>query len=623
MADTAAQSIALALGVSALVTVACRRIRVPALLPLMGAGFALGTSGLNAVDAGSLGSALTGFITVAIGLLIFEGALHLNRQELARAPNAVWGLLTIGAIITWVGSAAAAHLLLGMSLPTATLLGAALIVTGPTVVQPILRLLKLTPRVNTVLAAEAVLIDPIGVVATVTTLEILRLYALGGANAELASHGAWTFAKPFIGGAGVGVVMGLIGYWLLRAIGRSGRPDSQLLNLVAIGVCMTCVGVGEAITPEAGLAAVTICGIAMARAKVLGGTELRAFKELLAVILVGTLFILLSSRFDVASLKTLTWREGVFVLVLIYAVRPVAVMVSTFGSKMVARERMFAATFAPRGIVALSVMTVATAELALLALGTDTAPPTERALTLAGEAKRLELVMFVSIAGTVLLASTVSPVLAWILRVKAGEGTSVLLVGAHSLSIELAKLLTTHGVETRIVDTNESRVATAAREGVDSRAGDATDARWMDDVGAPHGIRCVLTWTGNHDVDQLVARWSQDRLGEGRSGVWSNKPVKGALEQGDIGQGEPIAEWIERVEDGKASLLQSTDPAIVDRLIGWVKDGRFVFRTRNSKVPTASDAASKSKTIFVGIALRNAGSTRVAVKGTTKQAPQE
>ncbi|MBL9141789.1 MAG: sodium:proton antiporter, partial [Phycisphaerae bacterium] len=575
MSDTSAQSIALALGVSALITVACRRIRIPALLPLLLAGFALGTSGLNAVDASSMGSALTGFITVAIGLLIFEGALHLNRQELARAPNAVWGLLTIGAVITWVGSAAAAHLLLDISLPTATLLGAALIVTGPTVVQPILRLVRLTPRLHTVLAAEAVLIDPIGVVATVTTLEILRLYALGGANAELASHGAWIFAKPFIGGAGVGVFMGLVGYWLLRAMGRSGRPDPQLLNLVAIGVCMTCVGIGEAITPEAGLAAVTIRGVAMARAKVLGATELRAFKELLAVILVGTLFILLASRFDVASLRTLTWREGAFVLLLIVAIRPVSVMTSTFGSKMSLRERIFASTFAPRGIVALSVVTIATAELAALASGADTTPPSERALLLAGESSRLELIMFVAIAGTVLLASTVSPVLAWLLGVKAGEGTSVLLVGAHSLSVELAKLLSTHGVETRVVDSNEARVAQAAREGVDAVAGDATDARWMDDVGAPHGIRCVITWTGNHDVDQLVTRWAEGRTGEGRAGVWSNKPIRGALERGDIGMGEPIAEWIERLEDGKVSLLQSTDAAIVDRLLGWVQDGRF------------------------------------------------
>jgi len=593
MSDTASQSIALSLGVSALITVACRRVRVPALLPLLLVGLAMGTSGIRVIDASSLGPALKGFITVAIGLLVFEGALHLNKEELARAPRAVWGLLTVGALVTWAGAAAAAHLLLGMAWPIAILLGAAIVVTGPTVVQPILRLMHVSPRVHTALAAEAVLIDPLGVVATIATLEVLRLHLLSGPEASLGGEAAWFFAKPLIGGAGVGVAMGALGYGLLRAFGRSGRPEPQLLNLIAVGVCMTCVGVGEAVASEAGLAAVTICGVIMARARVLGATELRAFKELLAAMLVGTLFVLLSSRFDIARLVSLTWRDAVFVAALLVLIRPVAVFASTWGSKLTISERVFAGTFAPRGIVALSVAAVASAELAILL---DSAPAGSPGAALAADAARLELVMFVTIAGTVLAATTLSPLLAWALHVRAGEGTAVILVGGHPISVEFARWLVAHDIECRVIDSNEARVGLAVVSGINAIEGDATDTRWMDDVGSPHGAGWLLAWTGNHDVDQVAARWAAERFGARRAAMWSVKPARGQQEQADIGLGEPITAWLDRFGDGIVRLEASNDPSRFGRVLGWLVNKRFSLNVPGSKQPDPAKDA-----VFVGL----------------------
>lgn len=585
MTDTAAQTIALSVGVSALVSVACRRVGLPALIPLLLAGLGLGTSGLGVVDGASMGRSLTGFITVAIGLLIFEGALHLSRDELRRAPRAVWGLLTVGAALTWGGAAAAAHLLLGMSGPLSILLGATLIVTGPTVVQPILRLVRVTPPLHTVLAAEAILIDPVGVVATVTTLEVLRLSLLSGAHVGLAGEGMWLFAKTFLGGAGVGVLMGASGYWLLTAIDRAGRPEPHLLSLLAVGLCMTSVGVGEAVTPEGGLVAVTICGVLMARAKILGATELRAFKELLAAVLVGTLFVLLASRFEVTQIASLSWREAAFVGVLIFGVRPVSVWVSTWRSKLTTRERWFAGTFAPRGIVALSVATVAAGELLSLGASLEGGAPAPWVADLGRDAPRLELVMFVVITGSVVLASAFSPLLAWGLRVQAGEGTAVLLVGAHPLSVALAKLLAAHGIGSRIIDSNDARVTDASRSEVAALEGDATDARWMDDVGMPADTGRVIAWTGNHDVDQIVARWAEERLGQGRAAIWSSKPARGRLGATDLSRGEPIAGWIDHFEDGRAALVESAEAPRVGHLLGWIRDGRFVSSVRGAAIP--------------------------------------
>lgn len=585
MTDSTAPSIALSLGISALVTVVCRRIRIPALLPLMLVGLGLGNSGLGVIDAASLGGALKGVITVGIGLLIFEGALHLNKEEFSRAPRAVWGLMTIGAVLTWVGAACAAHFLLGMAWPISILLGATLIVTGPTVVQPILRLLRLSPSVQTALSAEAVLIDPVGVVATVTTLEVLRLFLTMGPEVAVAGEGLWLFVRPFLGGAGVGVVAGFVGFLLLRAYGRAGKVEPALLNLIAVGVCMTCVGVGEAITPEAGLAAVTICGVIMARARVLGATELRSFKELLAVMLVGTLFVLLASRFDISQLGELTWREAVFVLTLLFVVRPISVAAATFGSKLTMGERLFAGTFAPRGIVALSVATVAAAELASIVQADPAGSRLAHSGELLSDIRRLEPIMFLTIVGTVLMASTFSPALAWLLGLKPGEGLSIIVVGGHPIGIAVAKEAQACGVETRIIDSNDFRVAIATSSGIEALVGDATDSRWMDDVGSPHGAGWLLAWTGNHDVDQMAARWGIERLGKDRVAIWSSKPARGELEAVDISHGEPITNLLERFEDGHVRITRSPDPGRLQRVLGWVCDSRFALSGTEAKLP--------------------------------------
>lgn len=603
MTDGVSQTLALSLGVSALVTVACRRVRIPALLPLMLAGLGLGASGLGVIDAGSLGGILKGFITVAIGLLIFEGALHLNKEELARAPKAVWGLLTIGALATWAGAACAAKYLLGMSWPISVLLGATLIVTGPTVVQPILRMFHVSPRVHTVLSAEAVLIDPIGVVATITALEVLRLWLSSGPEMTVARAGLWLFAKPLLGGAGVGVVMGLFGLGMLRLYSRAGKIEPPHLNLLAVGACMTSVGIGEAVIPEAGLAAVTICGIIMARARVLGATELRSFKELLAALLVGMLFVLLSSRFDVAQLGGLGWREGVFVLVLLLVVRPVAVSVSTIASKLTTRERLFIGTFAPRGIVALSVAAVAAAELSSLTPSPSSmGPHTADHYDLMADVHRLEPTMFVAIAGTVLMGSIVSPLLAWAIRLRAGEGSSVIIVGGHQLGVALSRELRACGIESRIIDSNEQRAASAASLGLDAIAGDATDSRWMDDVGAPHGAGWLIAWTGNHDVDQLAARWAIERFGEGRAALWSSKPARGNLEACDISRGEAITSLLDRFGDGLVRLTQSKDPERFGVVLGRACDGRFEL-----SAPAADRPTDAKEPVYIGMGYTSPG----------------
>jgi len=586
MDDKVTSSIALAVGLSSLVTVLFRRLRLPALIPLMLTGLAFGASGLNIIDMASASGVLKSVITVAIGLLIFEGALHLNKHELSRSPRAVWGLITIGALVTWITVALIGHFFLGLTWPVSLLLGAILIVTGPTVVQPILRLIHVSPRIQSVLAAEAVLIDPIGVVATITTLEVIRLSFFAGPATFSASQGIWLFAVPLLGGAGVGVAMGLLGYLLLGHFSRSGKFDGGTLGLLSLGICMSAVGLGERVAPEGGLAAVTVSGVIMARSKAIGLTELRSFKQMLATIAVGTLFVILSSRFELQRLFTLDWKFLVFVPILVFIVRPLNVFASCIKSGLTFREQIFAGTFAPRGIVALSAVVIVVEELnRALVTSAGSADQVLHAGVLA-DLQRLEPLVFLSIAGSVLLATIISPCVAWILGLHVGEGKAVIIVGGHSLGIALASLLKDHGVAVRIIDSSASRVAEATAVGLDAVCGDATDSRWLDDVGAPNDAGCLIAWTGNHDVDQLAARWSVERFGDRKTMIWSSKPVRGSLATCRVFNDEPIGSVLRQFDNKEVNLHISERPHTSARSLGTVITGTLipgVVRTRSTK----------------------------------------
>lgn len=597
MISQAPQSLAMAVGIGAIVTVICRGLRIPALLPLLGVGLILGKSGAGMVDASALAESLRAIITVSIGLLIFEGTLHLNRKELGHAPRAVWGLLTIGAIATLGGVATAGHWILGFGWPVSFLLGSILVVTGPTVVQPILRIMRVSPKLNAALAAEAILIDAIGVIATITTLELLRAWLMSGATPSLAQHGVTLFLRPMLAGIVLGLALGTLGYMALKAVSGkdaigSALTGTQAMNLIAIGISMTCVGLGEAMAPEAGLVAVTICGLIMAQAKVLGATELRAFKELLATLLVGTLFILLASRFEIAKLKDLTWHAAAFIAAIMLLVRPLGVLLATWRSALSTRERAFAALFAPRGVVALAVCSIAATELAKIGTDASATQHSPMLKQVVDEVARLDTIVFVTIVATVLSATILSPALAWALRVRAGRGNAVLIVGAHRLGIDLAKVLKELGVESRIVDSNATRLAEAAAAGVDVMSGDATDTRWLDDVGVPHSAGWVIAWTGNESVDRVVARWGEQRFGPSRSAIWPQKEASPEWANTIVGWPMTRNQALARLIRGVLRLDISKEPEGATVLLGWINRGVLSLAVPGATRPKPTPAAS-------------------------------
>ncbi len=597
MHPSSTQSLALAFGIGSLISLLCVRIGIPAILPLLLAGIALGRSGLSLVDSADLGQGLGAFITVSIGVLIFEGGLHLDKNMLKKAPHAVWGLLTRGALVSLIATAVLAHFVVGMTWSVSLLLGATLMVTGPTVVQPILRRIRLTPNLHSALGAEAVLIDPIGVIAAVSTLDLCLAYA-HGSFAEPFGVMILRYVRPFIGGIIVGASIGILCRMCMRFLTHNRKVNSTQLNLLAMAACTLSVGFGEWMAPEAGLVAATVCAILMAHATISGAREMHLFKEQISIVLVGALFILLASGLDVQRLLKIDSNELFFIAGIVLLVRPLSVAVGTFRSALTIRERLFASFMAPRGIVAASVASISA--VALLQLAADAPADSEKAASTAIFARDgllLEQLVFQVIFVTVALAGILAWPLAWILGVHQGPPNGVLIIGSHALGRQFAQALKDGGVEVRLVDSNSNRVAAALAEKLPAIQGDATDLRWLEEQVLTRDIGWVIAWTDNADVDKVVCRWGAQRFKPGRSLLWARTGQP--MEDPDVtvfGGGESLAKVIQQIERKERNVKSWTADQPSDSALMAVSNHKLSLLTAESRAKK-----TPPDTLFIGI----------------------
>lgn len=553
-AHGAVQSLALAFGAGALVTLVSDRVRQPPILFLLLVGFGLGVDGLGLVNGDALGTpGLLAIASVSVGLLVFEGGLGLDRETIARAPGAVRGLLTIGVIVSWLVTALLSYYLVGLPLDLSILLGAMLVVTGPTVIQPILRRTPLSPRLHSALMTEGILIDPIGVVAAVSTLEIVRL-AIEQPGAANAGAILGQFLVPAVTGVGLGILFGYGTARVLRMIQGDRKADAQTVVLLGLMACMISFGLAEAVSSEAGLVAATVCGLVLANAARSSAEEMRRFKETTAVMLVGALFILLASRVQLDRLWNVGWQEVVFVAAMVLLVRPVSVFASTFRTGLNFRERLYTALIAPRGIVAIALGAIVAIEMGRTADAVLESRPELKA-----DAQQLETLVILVIVVTVSLAGLTAGPLAKLLRVRAGRPNGMIIIGGHRLGRDLAAHLRALSVPVRLVDTNAANIASAAAEGIGTSMGSATDIRWMDQEVASTGFGNVLALSDNDEVDGEVSRWAAQRFGVPHVLRWRrDKPVpppKGQPQTGTAMKwGRPIRHLLFQMDAGLARV---------------------------------------------------------------------
>ena len=378
----------LALAAGVLAQSVARHIHVPGIVLLLIVGASLGPDGLAWVRPRSLGEGLFGIVDLAVAVILFEGGLNLDITRLRRAQTPIRRLVMFGALITMIGGTLSVRWLLDWSWMTAFLFGSLIVVTGPTVIGPLVGELRLRPRVATVLEAEGVLIDPIGAILAVLMLE----FALSPETGALVS-GAVALLLRLGFGVAVGLLAGLVLGSLLRVRRLVPEGYGNIFTLAAILVLFQ--GCDQVVS-ESGILAVTIAGVVIGNMRTHVDRDLREFKDQLSVLLIGLLFVLLAADIRFADLQSLGWRGLAVVGALVLVVRPLNVGLATIGSDLSARERLLLAWLAPRGIVAAAVASLVAAAL--------------EGHGLTGGAE-LRALVFLTIAGTVVLAGlTARPV---------------------------------------------------------------------------------------------------------------------------------------------------------------------------------------------------------------------
>lgn len=489
MHDTPSLTFALALGLGVLGQLVARHSRVPSIVLLLAAGVVFGPDGLGWVDPSSLGEeGLFALVSLSVAVILFEGGLNLDLRALRRAATPVRRLVTLGAFVTAVGGALAAHLLMGWNdFGLALLFGTLVIVTGPTVIRPLLRIVPLRPKLRTVLEAEGLLIDPVGAIVAAVTLQFV---VLAPGFDSFASGALGLLARIAYGTAG-GLLFGFALVGLLR-IPRAVPEGME--NLVALGGALVTFELCEALVSESGILAVTVAGVVVGNMEQRVARELGEFQEHLTVALIGLLFVLLAADVRMAAVIGLGLPGLLTVGALALLVRPLGVLLCTSGSDFSWRERAFLSWVAPRGVVAAAIASLAAAFLE------------ERGFAAADEIRAL---VFLTIAVTVVVQGGTAPLVARLLRVRAPGRENVVILGAEGLGFAIAEALGVPKEQLLFCDTNPLHCREAEARGYRVVWGNALQERTLARLRLERA-RAVLGLTSNNEVNHHFAGEARD-----------------------------------------------------------------------------------------------------------------
>jgi NhaP-type Na+/H+ or K+/H+ antiporter len=478
---------ALALAAGAGGQVAARHVGLPAIVPLLALGVLLGPDALGVVDPAALGAGLFALVELGVGVVLFEGGLGLELRRLRREGRAIQRLITLGAAVTAVGGMLAASALLGWSWRLSLLFGTLVIVTGPTVIGPLLRNVAVRPRLATVLEAEGVLIDPIGAIVASAALQV----ALGAGDDAAAGVGAIAARLAF------GLVAGLVGGGLVALALRAPRlvPEG-LENLVALGGALGLMAACDAALSQSGVMAVTVAGVVVGNLGTRVGAELREFQGVLTLGLIGLLFVLLAADVRLADVAALGAPGLLVVATLALVVRPLGVALCTRGTELEARERAFLAWIGPRGIVAAGVASLFAA--ALEQEGIE-------------GARALRALVFLTVALTVLVQGATAWLVAGALGVRLPSRDGVAILGANDLALALAEVLRGGGRRVVLIDASPQHCRAAEQRGFAVTFGNALDASTLARARLQQAL-LAIGLTPNDEVNSLFAREAREQF---------------------------------------------------------------------------------------------------------------
>lgn len=484
------------------------RIRIPSILLLLITGSILGpVTGILDPDQMLGTDVLMVFVSMSVALILFEGGLTLRFSELPEMGTVMWRLVTVGALVTWVTISLAAHFALGLDTPIAVLLGAILVVTGPTVIGPLLRHVRPSGQVANILKWEGIVIDPIGAVLAVLVFEVL-IHGHIEAAPQIVAIGV---IKTLVVGLVLGAATGAFLVWLLY---RYWIPE-YLQNPAALALVIVSFAVSNHLQEESGLLTATVMGVFLANQRWVMVHHVIEFKENLRVLLLSLLFVLLAARLEFDYIQFVDTGSILFVFVVIFVARPLSVLVSTARSKLNWNQRIFLAWMAPRGIVAAAISSV-------FALYMQ-----EQQYE---QAAQMVPATFLVIAVTVLIYGlTAAPLARW-LGVAQPNPQGFIIAGAHPLARRIGAALQAENGRVVLVDRNWANVTAARQAGLRAHLGDLLAEHILKDLDLT-GMGRILAMTPNDQVNSLTALHFIEVFG--RENVYQLAPHKGRENAGE------------------------------------------------------------------------------------------
>lgn len=462
------------------------RVHLPSILLLLLGGFMLGpVTGAVNIDE-MFGGLLMPIVSASVAIILFEGGLNLHLAELRTVGSAVRNLVTIGIVVTWAAATFGAYFILGFSFPIALLVSAILVVTGPTVIMPLLHHIRPHGQSGPLLKWEGILNDAVGAVLAVLVLDAIIAGHLDRAVIFIVLG----VLKTIVIGVGLGAAAAAILIWPLR---KHWVPD-RLHTAVTLAIVLASFAIANELQHESGLLTVTVMGIIVANQRWVFVRHLVEFKENLTVLLLSFIFVALAARLTFEQLSELTVGSFLFVAFLVILVRPLAVALSTWRTTLPLPDRAFLACMAPRGVVAAAVASVFAERLR--AAGFE-------------EAEKIVPAVFLVITATVAVYGLSARPLAFRLKLAVPNPQGVVIAGAHKLARLIAAELKDVGFAVLLVDRNWSNIRAARMEGIDAHYGDTLSEETLEALNLTDKGKFIAL-TPNDRINTLAALHFQD-----------------------------------------------------------------------------------------------------------------